>query len=267
MHFYAHNIGDFAIQTRGLTYEQIGIYITLLDQYASTEKPIPEDWVALAYQGQSKCLAIALLKGLFVKQEDGWVHLGLQETISEYLSIAEKRRKSGRKGGKSRGGDAQKSGVSDGSKQTLSKCQANASQPIPINHNPLTNNQEEGVGAFAPRTASPARRALTHPFDLEALPDSWREYCTQVRPDLDAEKVFADFRFYWRNGRGSDKRFSDKSWTSHWQTWVRKESESKAPVHQETPEEFGKRVAREMQEEERERQLSLQAMDGRNEYV
>ena len=131
------------------------------------------------------------------------------------------------------------------------------------------NRTEDSCAPVARAPAAPQKKrpAITHLLEITELPEPWRDYCTQVRPDLDPDRVWTSFRFYWTSGRGSGTRRSDKSWNSTWQTWVRKESESKAPVHQETPEEFGKRIAREMQEEERERQLSLQAMDGRNEYV
>lgn len=144
---------------------------------------------------------------------------------------------------------------------TVQKCTPNRE----VNKEP---KQEEGSAAIPRAHAAPKRRAaITHLLELTELPGEWRDYCAQVRPDLDPDRVWTSFRFYWTSGRGSGTRRSDKSWNSTWQTWVRNESESKAPVHQETPEEFGKRIAREMQEEERERQLSLQAMDGRNEYV
>ena len=116
-------------------------------------------------------------------------------------------------------------------------------------------NKEQNKVICAPVARAPAaqpkkRPAITHPLLINDLPDQWRDYCAQVRPDLDPDRVWTSFRFYWTSGRGSGTRRSDKSWNSTWQTWVRKESESRAPAHQETPEEFGKRIAREMQEEE-----------------
>ena len=40
MNYYPHNIGDFAIETKYMTFEQKGIYVDLLDRYLSTGYPV-----------------------------------------------------------------------------------------------------------------------------------------------------------------------------------------------------------------------------------
>lgn len=124
---------------------------------------------------------------------------------------------------------------------TVQKCTPNRE----VNKEP---KQEEGSAAIPRAHAAPKRHAITHVLELDSLPSEWRDYCTQVRPDLDPDRVWTSFRFYWTSGRGSGTRRSDKSWSSTWQTWVRKEDER---PHAETPEELGLRVAREMEEEQR----------------
>ena len=86
------------------------------------------------------------------------------------------------------------------------------------------NEQIRGENPLPP--PSPAARRKTHLFDLEELPPEWKTYCEEVRPDLDPDKVFTDFSFYWSSGRGSGTRRSDKGWAASWQTWVRKEKEN-----------------------------------------
>lgn len=83
---------------------------------------------------------------------------------------------------------------------------------------------KEGENPLPP--PSPLARRKTHLFDLEELPPEWKTYCEEVRPDLDPDKVFTDFSFYWSSGRGSGTRRSDKGWAASWQTWVRKEKEN-----------------------------------------
>ena len=85
-------------------------------------------------------------------------------------------------------------------------------------------NQEVNQEDLPP--PSPLARRKTHLFDLEELPPEWKTYCEEVRPDLDPDKVFTDFSFYWSSGRGSGTRRSDKGWAASWQTWVRKEKEN-----------------------------------------
>ena len=75
------------------------------------------------------------------------------------------------------------------------------------------------------KPAEPKRKALTHKFELETLPEEWAEYCRQVRPDIDAKKAFVDFRFYFTQGQGAEKRRSDRGWNQAWQGWVRRQRE------------------------------------------
>ena len=58
------------------------------------------------------------------------------------------------------------------------------------------------------------------------LPDDWREYCKANRPDLDAAKVFENFRDYWiaKSGQNSTKL----DWAATWRTWVRHEKQQRA---------------------------------------
>ena len=77
--------------------------------------------------------------------------------------------------------------------------------------------------------AKTKRKAITHELDLDALPDNWRAICEELRPDLDPEKVFAEFRFYWQQGRGQGTRRSDKGWTSTWLNWIKRQKEQRAP--------------------------------------
>ena len=133
MHYYPHNIGDFALETRGLTYEQIGILVTLMDRYASTQLPITEAWVNVAYQESSKCQAIALLNAFFVQKDGGFVHPRLEQMIFDFEEKSKKRSEAGKKGAKVRAKD-----------QLPSKCQEIDDQ-LPSytnNQEPITNNLE-----------------------------------------------------------------------------------------------------------------------------
>lgn len=75
------------------------------------------------------------------------------------------------------------------------------------------------------KPAEPKRKALTHKFELETLPEEWAEYCRQVRPDLEPAKAFAEFRFYFTRGQGAEKRRGDRGWNQAWQGWVRRQRE------------------------------------------
>lgn len=80
----------------------------------------------------------------------------------------------------------------------------------------------------APATKpGPKRKAITHLFELETMPDEWRELCEQIRPDLDPRRVFVEFRFYWMQGKGQGTRRSDKGWTSTWMNWIERQKEQR----------------------------------------
>lgn len=82
-------------------------------------------------------------------------------------------------------------------------------------------------GSQAEKKATKIREPK-HLFDLKALPDKWRQYIEKVRPDLDPEVVFADFAFYWTEGKGQGTRRSDKGWTSTWMNWVKRQKEQRS---------------------------------------
>ncbi len=52
-----------------------------------------------------------------------------------------------------------------------------------------------------------------------ALPDRWRQWAEEVRPDLDVEATAESFRDYWVAKPGKDGRKSD--WQATWRNWVR----------------------------------------------
>ena len=101
-------------------------------------------------------------------------------------------------------------------------------QPVVPNlgHKQISEHINEQIREEPLPPPSPLARRKTHLFDLEELPPEWKTYCEEVRPDLDPDKVFTDFSFYWSSGRGSGTRRSDKGWAASWQTWVRREKEA-----------------------------------------
>lgn len=84
---------------------------------------------------------------------------------------------------------------------------------------------------------------LVAPFSLQSLPEDWRDLCKQVRPDLDPDRVFAAFRFYWTQGNGKGTRRKPESWARTWSNWIAKEREqqphgatsSSEPVYRNAP--------------------------------
>jgi hypothetical protein len=76
-----------------------------------------------------------------------------------------------------------------------------------------------------PKKAAKKPKAIPHAFNLDSLPDEWREVANAMAPNLNADQVFASFKFYWQVGRGAGTLRADKGWASSWATWVRKDAE------------------------------------------
>lgn len=129
-------------------------------------------------------------------------------------------------------------------------------QPQAANEAPAENTTSNTADAAVCTVKHPAetkkpdkRKAITHLFELEELPDEWRELCEQIRPDLDPQRVFVEFRFYWTQGKGQGTRRSDKGWTSTWMNWIKRQKEQRVaqtngkaplPPHKDPAFHFGK---------------------------
>lgn len=103
---------------------------------------------------------------------------------------------------------------------------------VPPAENTTSNTAETATDkgrhpADAKSNKPPKRKAITHQFELTALPADWRTLCEQIRPDLDPVRVFVEFRFYWTQGKGQGTRRSDKGWTSTWMNWIKRQKEQR----------------------------------------
>ena len=104
------------------------------------------------------------------------------------------------------------------------------SEPILINNkqdssnNSPKNNQPtfELTAEPEPKTKTKKPKAITFKFNFKELPDSWRKYCEERRPDIDPLQLFVDFEFYYTQCEGKDKYYSEKGWAQCWQGWVRR---------------------------------------------
>ena len=139
----------------------------------------------------------------------------------------------------------------DGSSFSLKPDQPQTAKVVPA-ENTTSNTADTAVctGKHPAETKKPAKRkAITHLFELEAIPDEWRRLCEQIRPDLDPQRVFVEFRFYWTQGKGQGTRRSDKGWTSTWMNWIKRQKEQRVaqtygkaplPPHKDPAFHFGK---------------------------
>lgn len=113
------------------------------------------------------------------------------------------------------GGDTESPGVVTQSHQGGDTVTPGGSDTVsPRNSNSLETVIETRERADAPAAKKGRRTQLSE----DQLPDDWRDYCVEKRPDLDPETVFENFAdFYLGHGRVM------KDWKRTWQRWVRNE--------------------------------------------
>jgi len=58
-------------------------------------------------------------------------------------------------------------------------------------------------------------------FPHESLPDPWKQFCLEQRPDLDPSATFDRCRDYWISAPG--QRGVKRDWDATWRNWVRNE--------------------------------------------
>lgn len=84
-------------------------------------------------------------------------------------------------------------------------------EPLP---NQYQEQEQEQKGEASPK--APTAKALAKDW---VLPDDWRQWALQERPDLNPDKVAERFGDYWRAKGGKDGRKLD--WQATWRNWVR----------------------------------------------
>ena len=235
MHYYQLNIGDFLKATDGFSDAEVGVFVRLLNRYASTEKPIKTQWVKLAFKGESQEKALCILECSFEEVEDGWIYPEISDQVEKYVKNAEKNRENGKKGGRPRKDKSESVSLETQQKPIglFVESETNPEESLTINQE--TNNQYISTSgtnvpsvdsALRAKKPSSGTKAITSKFAYETLPDEWRKYCNEARPDLNPDQIFVTFKAYWTIGKGKGKLRSATGWTQSWMTWVRKESET-----------------------------------------
>lgn len=142
MHYYQHNIGDYARDTGHLSVIEHGIYRLLLDWCYLNEKPITTEHavrIARGYQVETE----SVLSEFFNLESDGWTHKRVIKEIDDYRVKAEKNRQNGAKGGRP------KPNNNPVGSQTDAKHNPN--------QEPITNNQEPRTKEIKPRASRKAQ--------------------------------------------------------------------------------------------------------------
>lgn len=244
MNYYQHHIGDYDSDTAHLEWVEDMAYTRLLRVYYRTEKPIPADIkeacrLVRAKSKPERAAVESVLHEFFDLSEDGWHNKRADSELSTFKEGADEqqqkqaheieRMRRYRARRKELFATLRERGIvpkwDTGIEELQRLVNANINAPethlqreqvpdsnAPETAIPITNNQK-------PESRSPQRGSR---LTLPDLPEPWKAYCRETRPDLKPEAVWENFRDFWVAKPGKDGLKLD--WEATWRTWVRRES-------------------------------------------
>jgi uncharacterized protein YdaU (DUF1376 family) len=199
MHYYKRNLGDYAKKAGRLTMLQHGAYTLLIDSCYDREVfPTLEqalEWTWASTEAEVDAVKFVLSR-FFVLDKDGCYVQDriLQELLHYHKNADTNKRIADEREAKRRENRTKREQVVD---------------EAPPNHKPLTTNHKP----IEKKTLG--KRLASDLF----LPDDWREFCKQTRPELNPAKTFDQFRDYWISQAGQKGVKLD--WFATWRNWVR----------------------------------------------
>lgn len=191
----------------------------LLVRYYKEERPLMQDEckrIARGYAPAEQEAMHYVLQRFFTLENGEYRQSRCDEEIEKAQTVSNKRKRAAA----SRWAKKPEIDASAYPNAEQTQCECNANGMLTNNQEPITNKETE-------RKKKEKRQAITHAFNLDLLPSEWADYAKQVRPDLDPQTVFADFVFYFTQGRGAGELRSDKGWNQSWQGWVRRQKETR----------------------------------------
>lgn len=221
MNYYEHHIGDYDADTAHLSWLEDMAYTRLMRLYYRKEAPIPAD-IAQACrlvraQSRDERRAVeTVLNEFFVLADDGWHQARCDAEVSAYQARVEHNRRVGKKGGRPR-----KTPVETEPENNPQGLKTEPEQNPPgYFREPEQNPPQTPDPNISPSLRSGEVRASRLPDDWQ-LPDPWREWAVNERPELDVQRTADSFADYWRGKAGKDGRKVD--WLATWRNWVRNE--------------------------------------------
>lgn len=219
MNYVQLHLGDWIAGTLDLTPTERGVYMDLLVRYYKEERPLMQDEckrIARGYAPAEQEAMHYVLQRFFTFENGEYRQSRCDEEIEKAQTVSNKRKRAAA----SRWAKKPEIDASAYPNAEQTQCECNANGMLTNNQEPITNKETE-------RKKKEKRQAITHAFNLDLLPSEWADYAKQVRPDLDPQTVFADFVFYFTQGRGAGELRSDKGWNQSWQGWVRRQKETR----------------------------------------
>lgn len=140
MHYYDHNIGEFAATIRFLSLEEIGIYVVLKDEYLRTGKRLACDRIANMMPPACEASLRRVLDRFFVLEDGFYVSEEFEKLLSEYAEKSSTNAENAKKGWEKRRKATRSQAKRCDSHEVA--CETNDIACLTNNQEPLTNNLE-----------------------------------------------------------------------------------------------------------------------------
>lgn len=209
MHYYKRNLGDYAKKAGRLTMLQHGAYTLLIDSCYDRETfPTLEqalEWTWASTEAEIEAVKFVLNRFFTLDKDGCYVQDRILQELLEYHAKADTNKRI-----------AIERETKRREKSTNREQLVDETSP---NHKPLTINQEPKVKT---------QRGSRLPEDW-TLPDSWKIWAANERPDLAINKVAENFKDFWisKPGSGGVKL----NWEATWRNWIRSQSAPKTFVN------------------------------------
>lgn len=202
MNYFPFHVGDYASHTAHLEPLEDLAYRRMLDLYYMREEPLPEDIDAIARLirlRDNKAEIRAVLTEFFSFTPEGYRHYRCDAELAKMQDRQAKAQASARASVNARRANAERA---------LNERSADVELPTPT----PTPKKDIVVSPAAPPHGTRLDKGW-------ALPDDWRAWCIEHRPDLDPQSVADQFRDFWVAKPGKDGRKAD--WLATWRNWCR----------------------------------------------
>lgn len=223
MHYYTHNIGDYAIATSCMTFEEKGVYVDMVDRYISTGKPLDTQWLSIFKRRAGEDAVNNVLTLCFVERDGFFYREELDKMIAAYAQTTEKNRRNAQK---------RRKDVAPEPTGLVSETQTKPSgYPVgsltinhkPINQEPIDIERADALSAQAQAPASTPVRTRKRPSSAcpysadTVIPEDFRDVAEKAGVG-DPQACFAKFV---NHALSHDRRLVD--WKAGFRTWCANE--------------------------------------------
>lgn len=214
--WYSLYIGDYQQKTAHLSLIEHGAYRLLIDHYYSTAHALPSEHKILyricrAEDRNERRAIDRILDQFFTKTEPNSYRRPLSPVVMHGIFYVNKRCELEI----TKRLNYSKSQSTNVSKRYKSGSYQTSTEFLPARASSLSLSLSEKKGRKENKTT--VTRGTS--FLLDVMPDEWKIFCKDKRPDLDPAETFAEFGDYWRGVPGQRGRKLD--WFATWRNRVR----------------------------------------------